>query len=335
MQSQGRESSRTARAIYRACEIPAAVAPYDRAILKIFYPALPDDGDEQRNAGLVPADPSAAPYPLVIMMPGINVGPESYAWLAKAMAMQGIVTVTYSLVAEEMPGYVSLTPGLDLAAITPDTYGTVPSATAVAAVLEALEKENGAGVLQGRIDTSQTILAGHSAGGSVALYNANPAWFPQVRGAIAYGAHAAASTVLGFADNTILKLPSEVPLLLIGGTHDGVIANSAHRYGADEGQRADPVQQTFETGIASERSDSYFVEIQGANHFSLAWPPDDSTGRHFLEESEQGKSLDEGEAIRNLLAELFVRFVRDTCTGSTQRMRELEGHDLISTYRCR
>lgn len=335
MQSQGRDSPRTARAIYRACEVPVADAPYDRAILKIFYPALPDDGDEQRNSGLVPADLSSAPYPLVIMMPGINVGPESYAWLAKAMAMQGIVTVTYSLVAEEMPGYVSLTPGLDLAAITPETYGTLPSATAIGAVLEALEKENAAGALKGCIDASRTILAGHSAGGSVALYNANPAWFPQVRGAIAYGAHAAASTVLGFADNTILNLPSEVPLLLIGGTHDGVIANSAHRYGAAEGQRPDPIQQTFESGVASERRDSYFVEVQGANHFSLAWPPDDSTGRHFLEESEEGNNQGEGEAIRTLLAELFVSFIHDTCAGSTQRMQELEGHDLISTYRCR
>ncbi|MGI9235786.1 MAG: alpha/beta hydrolase family protein [Woeseiaceae bacterium] len=333
MQLQDRHSPRIARAIYRACEVPDADAPYDRATLKIFYPALPDDSEQQRNTGLVPADPSSAPYPLVIMMPGINVGPESYAWLAKALAMQGIVTVTYSLVAEEMPGYISLTPGLDLAAITPDTYGTLPSATAVAAVLEALEKENAAGVLKGCIDTGRTILAGHSAGGSVALYNANPAWFPQVQGAIAYGAHAAASTVLGFADNTILNLPSEVPMLLIGGTHDGVIANSAHRYGTAEAQRTDPVQQTFESGIASERNDSYFIEIQGANHFSLAWPPDDSTGRHFLEESEEINS--EGEAIRTLLAELFVNFIQDTCAGITEHMRKLEGHELIATYRCR
>ncbi|MGI9235618.1 MAG: alpha/beta hydrolase family protein [Woeseiaceae bacterium] len=333
MQSQGRDSPRTARAIYRACEIPDADAPYDRATLKIFYPALPDNSEQQRNAGLVPADLSSAPYPLVIMMPGINVGPESFAWLAKALAMQGIVTVTYSLIAEEMPGFISLTPGLDLAAITPETYGTVPSATAISAILDALEKENAAGVLKGCIDTGRTILAGHSAGGSVALYNANPAWFPQVRGAIAYGAHAAAATILGFAENTILTLPSEVPLLLIGGTHDGVIANSAHRYGAADGQRPDPVRRTFESGIASERRDSYFVEIQGANHFSLAWPPDDSTGRHFLEEADEDGS--KGEAIRNLLAELFVSFIQDTCAGTTRHMQKLKGHDLIPTYKCR
>jgi len=305
------------------------VAPYDRLSLKIYYAALPDDGVEQRNAGVVPADQSAAPCPVVIMMPGINVGPEAYAWLASHLALHGIITVTYSMIAEEMPGYVSLTPGLDLAAITPETYGTQPSATAVAAIIEALRIENSAGVLEGCIDTDKVILAGHSAGGSVALFNANPDWFPQVRGAIAYGAHAGASTMLGFAENTILKLPATVPLLLIGGTRDGVMANSAHRYGNED--ETDRMSQTFEDGFASDRDDSYFVSIVGANHFSLAWPVDESTGRHFLDEPEEGS----GEAIRALLAELFVAFIDDTLNGATDRMQALQDDALVDTFRCR
>ncbi len=321
--------SRTARALFRVCEIPGAEAPYDRAFLRIFYPALPDDGEEQRNAGLVPADRTGAPYPLLLMMPGINVGPESYAWLAAVLAMRGIVTVTYSMIAEEMPGFVSLTPGLDLSAITPDTYGSRPSGTAIAALIARVAKENEAGPLQGCIDTDSTVLAGHSAGGSVALFNASAEWFPQVRGAVAYGAHAGAATALGFADNTILELPGELPLLLISGSRDGVIRSSAGRYG--DGEPPDRVRQTFEEGVTSTRGDCFFVEVRGANHFSLANPVDESTGRHFLDETEEG----DGRRIRELLAELFVCFVLDATAGQGSRLADLESHELISTMRCR
>ena len=322
-------TGRTARAVYRACEIPGAEAPYDRAILKVYYPAIPDDGDEQRNAGVVPADRSAAPYPVVILMPGINVGPESYGWLAQRLALAGIAAVTYNMVAEEMPGYVSLTPGLDLAAVLPDTYGKSPSGTAIAAITGALARENEEGVLEGCVDTDKVILAGHSGGGSVALLNANPQWFSGVKGAIAYGAHAGASTMLGFEEDTILELPSAVPLMLIGGTRDGVIAASAHRYG--DGETPNRALQTFEEGFGSDRGDSYFIEVEGANHFSMAWPVDTSTGRHFLDEPEEGSSED----IRELLSELFVGFVQDTLAGATDRVRALENHELVASFRRR
>ena len=323
--------SRIARAIYRACEIPGAAAPYDRAFLKIFYPALPDDGEEQLNAGLVPADHTAAPYPLLIMMPGINVGPESYTWLAAELARQGVVTVTYSMIAEEMPGYISLTPGLDLAAITPDTYGTAPSATAIAAIIAALRKENEQGPLEGCIRVGSTLLAGHSAGGSAALFNANPEWFPDVRGAIAYGAHAAASTALGFDDNTILELPGDLPMLLIAGTRDGVIASSAGRYGRSGAETPDRVRQTFDDGMTSSRGDCFYVEIDGANHFSLAHPVDESTGRHFLDEAEEGDNA----RIRELLAELIVSFVRDVTGETDGAVAAFECHELITKMRRR
>lgn len=331
MQESAPASARVARAIYRACEIPGASAPYDRVFLKIYYPALPDDGEEQRNAGVVPADRTAAPYPLLLLMPGINVGPEAYGWLACALAMQGIITVTYAMIAEEMPGYVSLTPGLDLSAITPESYGNKPSGSAIAAVLEAVKRENSAGVLEGCIDTSHSVLAGHSAGGSVALFNADPGWFPGVCGAIAYGAHAGASVALGFADNTTLGLPDKVPLLLIAGTEDGVIASSARRYGDDGQEPPDRVRQTFEKGMNSDRGDCYLVEIAGANHFSLAWPVDESTGRHFLEEPIVGDS----ERVRGLLAELFAAFIHDAVAGTNGRVDAFKDHDLVATIRCR
>ena len=79
------------RAIYRAIAIDGCAPPYDRASLKIFYPASFSDSDEERNTGLIPADPSAAPYPVVILLPGINVGPEAYSWLAHDLAKRGVI----------------------------------------------------------------------------------------------------------------------------------------------------------------------------------------------------------------------------------------------------
>jgi dienelactone hydrolase len=279
----------------------------------------------------MPADKEGGPYPVLIIMPGINVGPESYAWLASALAVRGIVVVTYSMIAEEMPGYISLTPGLDLAAITPETYGKTPSATAIEPVIASIRLENASGILAGCIDLSKVVLAGHSAGGSVAMYNANPDWFPEVCGALAFAAHAAASTALGFAENTVLDLPGALPIMLIGGTRDGVIESSAHRYG--DGVPPNRLQQTFDEGFHSDRGDSYLVMVEGANHFSIAWPVDESSGRHFLDLDEQG----DGKSIRAFLADIIEGFVLDACNvdDNSSRVSAFENHELIASFQRR
>ena len=317
-------ASRIARAVYRACSVPGQSAPYDRLSLKIYYPALPDDGDEQRNAGVVPVDPDGAPYPVIIVLPGINVGPESYAWFANELAKRGFVVATYSMIAEEMPGYISLTPGLDLGAISPDTFGTRPSSTALGPLIETLRAENTNGLLAGSIDLDNIILVGHSAGGSVALYNANPDWFAGLRGAVAIAAHAAPSTALGFAENSMLELPDQLPLMLIAGNRDGVIASSGHRYGDTDQDPLARIRQTFEGGVRSNRGDCWLIELDGANHFSFVGGDDHSTGRGFLDWSEQA---DNG-TLKALYADLVEQFSRDaTSVGS---MKE---HELIAAIR--
>ena len=320
-------TKRVARAVYAACAVPGAAAPLDRAILRIAYPALPARGGAALDSGFLPADRAGAPYPVVLILPGINVGPEAYAWLARDLALRGRVAVTYAFVAEELPGRVSLTPGLDLAAIAPDTYGTRPSGSAIAALIEAVGGQNRSGVLEGCADTGSVFLAGHSAGGSVALYNAAPEWFPQVRGAFAYGAHSGAAKMLGFEEDTILPLPGGAPMLLAAGTRDGVIAGSAHRYGG----ALDRVRATFERGVTRDRGDSYLVEVEGANHFSIAWPVDESTGRHFLDREEHG----DGGAIRGLLVALLDAFITDTLEGGGRRMGRYADHALVATFRRR
>ncbi len=320
------------RALYRAIRIPGCEAPYDRASLKIYYPSQPTGSDEERNSGVVPAATEGAPYPVALLLPGINVGPESYAWLARQLAETGVVTVTYTLVAEEMPGYISLTPGLSIAALAPEDYGKKPSATAIAPILEDLAQLNKQGVLAGLLDLERIVLGGHSAGGTVAILNSRPDWFPGLRAAFSYGAHAAAATALGYAPDSLFEVPSQVPLLIMGGTQDGCIANSVARYGQDKlGSATEKVELTFDQGLSSSRGDSYLAIVEGANHFSLAWPHDDTTGRPFIDLP----TTRPDDALRELLAALICDFVAATVCGEDRARRRLEhsllaGHELIA-----
>jgi alpha-beta hydrolase superfamily lysophospholipase len=321
----------TIRAIYRAIAIPNCPAPYDRASLKVFYPAQFSNSEEERNSGVVPIDSDQAPFPVVIMMPGINVGPEAYTWLARELAQQGIVTVTYTLVAEEMSGYISLTPGLSIAALAPERYGQTPSATAVMPILEELRGINSSGVLAGALDLDKVILGGHSAGGTVALLNARPDWFPGVCAAFSYGAHLGAATALGYSPDALFRAPAELPLLIMGGTRDGCIANSSGRYGDDAASATRRVEQTFDEALDCQRGDCYLAIIDGANHFSLAHPADDSTGRPFID---MATTQPDG-ALRKLLSGLICRFCLAMGRSDSQAQQELasilQGEDPLIT----
>jgi dienelactone hydrolase len=308
------------RAIYRAIAIADSPAPYDRASLKVFYPASYSDSDEQRNSGVIPADSSSAPFPVVIMMPGINVGPEAYSWLAQDLVQQGIVVVTYTLVAEEMPGYISLTPGLSISALAPENYGQSPSATALAPILAELKAINGGGVLKGQLDLDSVVLGGHSAGGSVALLNARPDWFPGLCAAFSYGAHAGAATALGYPEDAMFNLPDDIPLLIMGGTRDGCIANSGGRYGVGTASATERVEKTFDQALQCQRKDCYLAIIDGANHFSLAWPADHSTGRPFIDLPVSRPEED----LRQLLSELICQFTLAQSSDSAEAKQQLE-----------
>ncbi|HQV28780.1 MAG TPA: hypothetical protein PKZ61_11855, partial [Thermoflexales bacterium] len=75
----------------------------------------------------------------------------------------------------------------------------------------------------------------------------------------------------------------EMPLLLIGGTRDGVIAASAARYQQENAAVHDPITRTFDEAIGGARGDRHLWMIAGANHFTLAHPIDDTAGRGFLD----------------------------------------------------
>ncbi len=293
------------RAFYAAAIVPGAAPPYNTLNIKLYYPCLFGDSFAERDTGVVPADSNRAPFPVVIMMPGINLSPEAYSWLAHRLADAGLVTVAYSWIGREMEDRVSITPGVDIEALHIDNYGKRTSCPALPALIEELQRQNQRGTLAGLLDLDQIVLGGHSAGGTMALLNANPDWFAGVRGGFSYAAHTAANQLLGWPEDAVLPLHTDTPLLLIGGSDDGVIANSAHRYG--EGANNSPIERierSFDAGISGARGDRHLVIVEGANHFSLAHPADTATGRAYLEQAAAG----DGETIRAYLGDLITSF---------------------------
>jgi len=271
------------RALFRAATVEEASSPYDTIHLKVFYPAQMSGSEQEQNLGIVPADSQHSPFKVVIFFNGINCGSELYQWLAVKLAEHGLVVVTFSWVAENLPGMVALTPGVDIKMLAPHLYGTEPTASALPSLIAALERLQAEGVLAGLLDLNHIILGGHSAGGRVAIESASSRFFPQVVAAFAYGAHTAGAVQLGYEAGTILPLPDSLPLLLIGGTCDGVIFNSSQRYGVTWEQAQTPVVRTFREALAGGRGDSYLLLLEGANHFSVAAPIDGTTGIPFLD----------------------------------------------------
>jgi len=279
--------------LFRAVALPGETAPYDRATLKVFCPAA-----------AAAEESSEKKLPVVVFLPGYNVEPEAYGWLAKALAARGVVAVTYTTLTEN-GGTVSLSPGIDFGALAPETFGSKVSATALAAVLAALAALE-------MVDSTKVILGGHSAGGTMALLNARSDW--GICGVFSYGGHTAASIGLGWPANTVLPLPSQVPTLILGGTRDGVIAGSAARYGEETASATARVERTFDEALTSNRDDCFLALIDGANHFSLAHPSEPS--------SADFEATRPPEEIRSLLEKIVGDFA-EFCGGSATAQQRL------------
>jgi len=308
------------RAFYRAASVPGAEAPYNTINMKVYYPCAYGDSFEERNTGFIPVDTTNAPFPVVIMMPGINVSHESYSWLCHRLAENGIVALSYTWVGLEMENRVSVTPGVELEPLKADQYGSAPSCPAIAVIGQELERINNDTLLSGQLDLDRIILGGHSAGGTMALLNARPEWFPAIRGAFSYAAHVAANTLLGWEENSIMPLTSELPLLLMGGSRDGVIAASGFRYGDEvKSSPTERIERSFHEGIEGERGDRYLLIVNGANHFSMVRPLDTSTGRPFLDRKQKGS----GKRIRCYLGDVILHFCHHAC-GDSAAQAELQ-----------
>ncbi|MCD9198621.1 dienelactone hydrolase family protein [Aeromicrobium wangtongii] len=296
------------------------MAPYDTVHVTLRHPALPAATDIERMSGVLPADPSGAPYPVVIVLPGINVASSGYLELAVSLAQAGMVAVTFDWLAELFPGQFGLTPGVDLTAVGPDTYGSKPTTPALAAVLAAVAQAQEAGPLAGLLDLDRIGVFGHSAGGTVALQSARAAWFPQVRAVATYGAHTMASQQLGHAPGTLLPAPVDVPVLLLGGTADGVVAASAIRYGQEAGAAGhDPIERTFTEALPPD-TEAWLVRIADAGHMLPAAPEDPTSARGFLEEPPAGDQ----DRLRSVLIDLVTTFFSARLGAEPSSLAELD-----------
>lgn len=292
------------RAIRSAVAIPGVEAPYNTAHLTIRYPARPAQTEVERMSGMLPAEDSGSPYPVVILVPGVNVSSETYRWLATAFVEAGSVCVSYDWVGLLFPGQYGLTPGVDLEAVTPHGYGSKPTTAALGPILVSL-RDHPPAVLEGLLDLDRVALFGHSAGGTVALQSASPEWLPTVRAVATYGAHTMASQQLGHPAGTLLNSPAEVPVMLVGGTADGVVAASAVRYGGAAGDpEHDPIERTWREALAP-TADAWLVRIQDAGHMLPCHPEDPTSARGFLEEPTDPET---DQRLRAVLATLLTTF---------------------------
>ncbi|WP_042892936.1 hypothetical protein, partial [Anaplasma marginale] len=155
-----------------------------------------------------------------------------------------------------------------------------------------------------------------------------------VKAVFAYGSHSAGKVKLGYEPATILKLPSILPTLLVGGSRDGIFINASKSYGIDKwDDPATPVIRTFKEGISSNRNDSYYVILEGANHYSI---------NEYLDLTDNGVSRDfsatkPGDEIRSLLGETIALFIEAYLlkqnSAADRLMQLLETNkDLIASF---
>lgn len=267
----------------------------------MFYPARPDGSDAERLSGVMAADPDGAPYPVAIIVSGVNVGQECYRWLAVELASRGFVAVTYDWVGELFGGLKGITPGVELDAARPDAYGTRPTTPSVPVVIEALRSMTGP--VAGQMDLDNVSLIGHSAGGTVVLQSAR--FFPQVKAVATYGTHTMVATMLGWPAGTVVPAQVACPVLLLAGTHDGVINGSSDRYGEDAATRRDPITRTFDEAIPDADGANLHVTLAGANHFGIVHPVDPTAARAFLDQ----EAATDPEQTRAVMADLLAAFL--------------------------
>ncbi len=259
---------------------------FDSAHIRVFYPAqIPGGPNGERpgelSSGMIAADATHAPFPVVVICNPVNIGPEYYRWLALSLASRGYVVATFSWLSPG-PGAMVVQAGGPLSAMGSDG-DQAPAVPVVVGALEALAAN--AGLLEGLIDSSRVGVIGHSAGGTIALGAADHRFHPSVRAVISLSAHTAIGVPPADGSGTSMReTPTDCPVLLVGGTNDGVIDQSRFRYDTPTGADWDPVRRTFREAFTSSRGDCVLAIVNGANHFSFTDPDDDpSAGRPFLD----------------------------------------------------
>ena len=285
------------RAVYDAVTVPDIEKPYDTAHLVLHYPAVEADGDAQ--LGIVP--PAAGSLPVVLLAGNFNCPPELYAWLAKRLAARGVAVVTWTWVTPLFGGRPGLNTGIDLGAVTPESFGSRVPTVLLPAILEHLPQVADLGPC---LDPSRLVLGGHSAGGTMALLCSS--WLDAP--AFSYGGHTRTQVPQGFGQDHYLPLGEGPALLLLGGAQDGIgDAIALAQTGRDSGGH--PMELTAQRSVPPGRTCEVAI-FEGANHYSLCEGYDGTSGRGYLEAPATGDQA----AVREQIATRILAFVT-SCLG--------------------
>lgn len=301
---------RRVRSVLGAVTVPGRTSPYDTVHWRCYHPAVYEGSERDHQTGELAPDPSGAPWPLVVLLPGVNIDASGYRWLAESLVGRGNCVVVPSLVGEHLPGHVGLTPGIDAAACQPDAYGGAPTCDVLRPLLDDLARRAAADVpdeVCRLIDLDRIAIGGHSGGGTVALQSASRDWFP-VAARFAFAGHTMASTMLGYPPDTVLPLPGPVPTLLLGAEFDGVVRASVVRYGTDAAAH-DPVAATFDRAVIGGEGHDYLAVVAGAVHTSCVFPDDDTLARGFLDPPPVGRPADHRAALAAVLGAFLDEFL--------------------------
>lgn len=300
------------RSFLDALRIDGAAAPFDTVQLRVFYPATYSGSAGEMQTGILPADTALAPFPVIVFLQGVNIPAFTYFWLARVLAESGRVVVVPEWPAQNLKGRTSFTPGIDLSALPPAVLGSRPSSSVLPALVKHMQTWQAEGVLAGHIDLHRIIIGGHSAGGSMALLNARKDWLPGIIGAFGVCSNLLATFALGgWERGKLAPLPADVPMLLIGGTRDGIAVHHNQDFGHPGESPTDITIRTLRESVQRNQLDAYAVILQGANHHSVCDPVDESIGRTFLDSP---TPADEA-AIRSALALCIDTFVTCLCSG--------------------
>jgi len=309
--------------------VAGAQAPDDTLSLRLYYPCRFGDSADERDSGVIPVDTTRTPLPVVILIPDEDTPQESYGWLADALAQAGMAVASYCWVHEHADGVTRPGPGLLPKRLARKRLGKKPSCPALPAVMAELKRLNKRGPLSGCLNLSCIVVGGHATGGTAALLNANRDWFPDVCGAFAYASHTLAEPGHGWERGDVIPLPRDMPLLLIAGTEDGVLASELP--GTGERPETWAVEQTFKEGIKGRRGDRHLVLVKDASHYTFTSPRDTASGREFMDRRTRGQ----GKALRKYLARLIVTFCDQTCRKDPMSRADMEalvqaGHDMVA-----
>jgi dienelactone hydrolase len=259
-----------------------------------------------RVAGIGPLPAlDGPPRPLVLMLPGFGCGPALYSHLANRLAADGMVAVSYANL-ETLPGGVQMYgPGADLLSLSAGEYGTRQPCRLFDPIVDAIRLlvDTPGSPLFSAIDVTRIGLVGHSAGAALALAMVGRSFAQSVGAVSTWGGHGLGTAMGGWTPGEVGPISTEVPILIAGGSQDGVIANalSQGRYGPNL-----TVDDCYERTAAACGNLAELALFEGAGHFTICNGYDRTTASGFME-PDQNEGTDAGH--RALVHETISQFL--------------------------